>query len=197
MQKYDKSVSLLRYNNHICYVSNIYAVFQSFRCPSCDTFFNRTFNLRRHLSTCSERVKNIYPRNVYQARETLLDKLDSFGIKYTNQQKLFKSLAVFDFESICVQEESLKDTKTTKWIGKHVPISVSNSSNLVEEPIFLYNYDPHHLVSSFIGTLEGLAFQSKAQVKLLLLRQQFLLNWAASWMNLPNVIIDEKAQGVT
>ena len=122
VQKYENTVRLLRYNNQICYVSNINAVFESFRCPKCNTFFSRTFNLERHLTTCSERVKNIYPRNVYQIRETLFDKLDSFGIKYTSQQKLFKSLAIFDFESICVQEESFKDTKTTTWIGKHVPI---------------------------------------------------------------------------
>ena len=87
----------------------------------------------------------------------------------STQQRLFKNLAVFDFESICVQEESFKDTKTTTWIGKHVPISTSISSNLVEEPFFLYNSDPHQLVSSFIGTLEDLALQSEAQMKLLFL----------------------------
>ena len=57
VQKYDKTVRLLRYNNHICYVSNIKVVFQSFRCPNCDSFFNRTFKLERHLTTCSERKK--------------------------------------------------------------------------------------------------------------------------------------------
>ena len=114
-------------------------------------------------------MKNVYPRNVYQIGETLFDKLDSFGIKYTSQQKLFKNWAIFDFESICVQEESFKDTKTTTWIGRHVPIFVSTSSNLVEEPIFPRNSDPHHLVSLFTGTLEGLASQSKAQLKPLFL----------------------------
>ena len=169
LQKYNKTVRLLRYNNHICYVSNINAVFQAFHCPNCYTFFNRTFNLERHLTTCRERVKNVYRRNVYQIRKTPFDKLDSFGIRYASQQKLFKNLAIFDFESICVQEESFKDTKTTTWIGKHLPISVSISSILVEEPIFLYNSDPHHHVSSFIGTLEGLASQSKIQMKFLFL----------------------------
>ena len=67
-QKYNNTVRLLRYNNHICFVSNIDAVFQAFRCPNCDTSVNRTFNLGRHLSTCSERVKNFYPRNLYQIR---------------------------------------------------------------------------------------------------------------------------------
>ena len=92
--------------------------------------------------------------------------LDSFGIKYTSQQKVFKNLALFDFESICVHEDSFKDTKTKTWIGKHVPIAVSISSNLVRGPIFLYNSDHRHLVSSFLGTLEGLPSQTKAQMKL-------------------------------
>ena len=151
LQKYNNTVRLLRCNNHKCYVSNINAVIQAFRCPNCDTFFNRISNSEQHSTTCSERVKNVYPKNLYQIRETLIDKLDSFGIKYTSQQKLYKNLAKFDFESICVQEESFEDTKTTKWIGKHVPISVSISSNFVEEPFFPYNSYPHHLISSFMG----------------------------------------------
>ena len=165
VQKYENTVRLLRSNKHICYVNNINAVFQSFRCPNCDTFFNRTFNLERHLTTCSERVKNIYPKNVYQTQETLFDKLDSFGIEYTHEQTLFKNLAIFDFESTCVQEESFKDTDTTKWIGNHIPILVSISAYLVKEPIFLCNSDPHHLATSFIGALENLALQSKATMR--------------------------------
>ena len=150
-------------------MNNNNTVFQSFRSPNCDTFFNRTFNLERNLTTCKERVKNVYPRNVYQVRETFFDKLDSFGITFTSEQKLLKKLAIFDFESICVQDETLTHTSTTTWIGKHVPISVSICSNLVEGPISLCNSDPHHLVASFIGVLENLASQSKAKMKNLFL----------------------------
>ena len=167
VQKHEKTVQLLRYKNRICYENNNNAVFQSFCCPNYDTLFNRTFNLERNLTTCSDWVKNVYPRNVYQIRETLFDKLDSFGIRYTSEQKLFKNLAIF--ESICVQEETLRDTNTTTWIGKHVSMSVSIPSKLVEEPIFLCNSDPHHLVASFIGTLENLDSQSKTKVKNLFL----------------------------
>ena len=45
VQIHDNTVRLLRNNNHICYVSNIIAVFQAFRCPTSDSFFNRTINL--------------------------------------------------------------------------------------------------------------------------------------------------------
>ena len=72
---------------------------------------------------------------------------------------------MFDFESFCVQEETFRDTNATTWIGKHVTISATTSSNLAEETIFLCNSDPHHLVASFIGTLKKLSSQSKAKMK--------------------------------
>ena len=166
IQKYEKRIKLLRYNNHICYVNNINALFKAFRCTTCDTFFSKTGNLERHLVTCSDRFKHIYPKNVYGLRETLFEKLDAFKIPNRNYQKLFKNLAIFDFESICVKENSYKQTETTTWIWKHVPISVSISSNLIPEPIFLCNANPKHLISSFFTSPEGLATQSKAQMKL-------------------------------
>ena len=166
IKKYEKNVHLIRYNSHICYVDNIHALFKAFRCPTCDTYFQKTGNLELHSVRCSERVKHIYPKIVYQLRETLLDKLDSFNIQYTDDQKLFTNLAVFDFESICIPEEKFKNTKTTTWIGKHVAISVSISSNLIAMPIFLCNSNPRDLVESFIDAVEGLATQNKAQMKL-------------------------------
>ena len=117
--------------------------------------------------TCSDRVKHIYPKNVYELRETLFEKLDAFNIPYRSEQKLLKNLAIFDLESICVKEaNSYKQTETTTWIGKHVPISVSISSNLIPDPISLCNANPHHLISSFITALEGVVTQSKAHMKL-------------------------------
>ena len=56
-----------------------------------------------------------------------------------------------------------KKRPSETWIGKHDPIPVSISSNLVEEPIFFCNSRRHHLVASFIGALEILASQSKAK----------------------------------
>ena len=167
IQKYEKSVKLLRYKNRICYVNNMNAFFKALWCTTCDTFFSKTGNLERNLAICSDRVKHIYPENVYELRKMLFERLDAFNIPYRNEQKLFKNLAIFDFESICVKEaNSYKQTETTKWIGKHVPISLSISSNLIPEHIFLWNTNLPHLISSFITALERLAIQSKAQMKL-------------------------------
>ena len=69
IKKYEKNVQLIRYNSHICYVNNINALFKAFRCPTCDTYFQKTGNLQRHLVKCSEGEKQIYPWNVYQLRD--------------------------------------------------------------------------------------------------------------------------------
>ena len=112
---------------------------------------------------------------MYQLRETLFDKLDSFDIQYTDDQKLFNNLHVFDFESICIPEEKFKSTETTTWIGKHVPISISMSSNLIAMPIFFCNSNPRDLVESFIDAVEGLATQSKAQMNLKFLEVETII----------------------
>ena len=118
-------------------------------------------------------VWSIYiQQNVYQLRETLFDKLDSFVIQYTDGQKLFGNLAVFDFESICIPEEKFKNTETTTWIGKHNPLSVSICSNLKAKPILLCISNPRDLVESFIDAVEGLATQSKTQMKLKYLEKE-------------------------
>ena len=166
IKKCGKKIQLIRYNSHVCYVDNIYVNFKAFRCPTYDTYFQKTINLERHLVRCSERVKHIYPKNVYQLRETLFDMLDSFGIQCTHDQKLFNDLVVFDFGSICIPEEKFKNTETTTWISKHIPITVSISSNLLALPMILCIFQPSGLVESLIDAVEGLATLRKAQIKL-------------------------------
>ena len=98
IEMYENNINLLRYNNHICYVDDINTFFKQFRCPKCDTFIKRAGNFHRHVKSCKDRIQHIYPKSVYTLRETLFDKLDGFGIGYEEEQKLFKNLAVFDFE---------------------------------------------------------------------------------------------------
>ena len=94
---------------------------------------------------------------MYQLRETLID-----NNPYSDEKKFFKNIAFLDFESICVQEDNFLDTDTTTWTDKHVPISVSTSSNLIEEPIVFCNSILGALVQTFNDALEALATQQSA-----------------------------------
>ena len=75
-----------------------------------------------------------------------------------SDQKVFKNMATFNFEQICVHEDELHDTDT-----KYIPKSVSILSNLIEQLVFLCNSNPGALVESFVGWL---ATHSKARMKL-------------------------------
>ena len=49
IKKYEKNVHLIRYNSHVCYVDIINALIKASRCPNCDTYFQKTGSLERHL----------------------------------------------------------------------------------------------------------------------------------------------------
>ena len=145
---------------------NFIALLRTKRCPSCDQFSFRAWNLENQLETYKERVKHIFPKNFYQLRETLSDKLDTFDIPYTDEQKLFRIMAIFDFQSLFVHVGESKVAEIATWIGKQIPLSISISSNLVEDLIFIYEVNLRDLVSSSNDTLENTATQSKTQVKM-------------------------------
>ena len=96
VQKYENTVRLLRYNNHKCYVNNINAVFQSFRCPNCDTFFSRTFNLERFLTACSERVSALSEEHESMPRNSLWQ-AGLFRYQVHKSTKTFQKLSNFRF----------------------------------------------------------------------------------------------------
>ena len=102
--RFDKRDKLLRFNNHIIHTNDFDSFFECFRCPSCDTFFHKSDHFHHHRLRCKVRVRHNYPKNVYELRQTF-GKLDGFNIPVTEVNKLFKNLAIFDFESICVATE--------------------------------------------------------------------------------------------
>ena len=125
---FEKSVELLLQNYHLCYVNSILSLVRIFVFSTCDTFFSKTDNLEILLVDGIERLERFYPKNVYELRESIFEKLDAFKIPYKNEQKL-ENWAVFDFELTNVEKEKYKETEATNWIGEPVPISVSISSN--------------------------------------------------------------------
>ena len=70
--KFEKTVKLLRFNTHIIHTNDIDSFLNCFRCPSCECFFNRSDNFNRHLMSCKDRVRHIYPKNVYHFEKRYL-----------------------------------------------------------------------------------------------------------------------------
>ena len=58
-------ISLLQYDNHICWTKNIDKFLKNFRCRNCEKFWSHSFNIQRHIRSCSERVTNRCPTGPY------------------------------------------------------------------------------------------------------------------------------------
>ena len=109
------------------------------------------------LTTCGERVKHVFRKNVYQLRETLLEHLNSVNVPYFVDRKSYWNAAKFNFESISAQEDNFCYTDTTFWLFASI------SSNLIEEPNVHWKSNPGALVEPFVNAPVRLATQSKAR----------------------------------
>ena len=89
--RFDKTLKLLRFNTHIIHTNDIDSFFKCFRYPSCDTFSHKSDHSNQHLLRCKDRVRHIYPENVYEHRETLFEKLEGFNHPVSEDNKLFNN----------------------------------------------------------------------------------------------------------
>ena len=117
------------------------------------------------MKTCSDLIKHSYPNEPYLLKLNVFEKLENVDVKINDTIRLFTNLAVFDFESIKVHDETLSNSNSVTWVGKHVPISVSIASNLHSSPIFLCKKNPMQLIREFLDELPKLSEQSAAMMQ--------------------------------
>ena len=71
------------------------------------------------MQNCSESTSHKYPTGVYQISKTIFDRLEDVKVSDPEELRLFCLLNVFDFESITIPDNTLRNTELTSWIGKH------------------------------------------------------------------------------
>ena len=79
--KFSKTINLIQYNNHICWTSDIKKLLKKFHCINCNQFFNREFNLERHMETCSDLIKHNFPNGPYLLKLNVFEKLENVDVK--------------------------------------------------------------------------------------------------------------------
>ena len=160
-----QTTSLLKYDNHICWTADINKFLKKFRCCICDQYFDRSFNLLRHMQNFSKNMQHKYTTGVYQLSETVFERLGDAKNNVPLDLRLFSRLIIFDFESITVPDNTIRNTELTPWIGKHVPINLSITSNQLTQPIFLCNEDPLQLIRNFVSSLTNIAEKSTILIR--------------------------------
>ena len=95
----DKTVKLMRSNNHLIFTKDIDRLTKRFGFPGCDHFFSKSYKFNKHLLRCKDRVRHVYPNNVFELSKILFDKLKGFNLLVSEDERHFKKLAIFDLES--------------------------------------------------------------------------------------------------
>ena len=118
IRKFNITVKLLSYNKNFVHTNVFDFFFKWFQWPSCEWFSNRYLWLVK--IGCDTFIQKVY---LHFEKHYLISKNNT----------LFINLLWFDV----LPSDELNATQTATRIGKHVPISVSKYSKLINEPIFL------------------------------------------------------------
>ena len=90
VKEHDKTIRLLRYNNHICYVSKHSSNFQCFRCHSCDTFFKRRSILTKNRLSVVSRLNTFLEQTFIKQRKTFFASLNFLELNEQTSKQFSK-----------------------------------------------------------------------------------------------------------
>ena len=119
---------------------------QIFPMPKLRYFFPQSRPLQPSSSLLQRPNRKHLSKECLHLTETSFKNMDVFIIEYIKEKTLFQNVAILEFESICIPSVELTTTKLVNWIGKHEPILVSITFNLLDKPIFLRVKDPQFLI---------------------------------------------------
>ena len=161
---------LFLYNDHFCYVTDFDKAVRSIVCPKCGKLWREEWQYRRHEATCAGTgQRNVYPGGVYRLAETPLERLKDDGIRVPDKY-VYPYRATFDLEALQVPvvDGEKRQSETTQYVGRHVPMSVSVCSNVpgyVEPRCFVSDGEPQRLVDQMMDYLREIARRAFSLLK--------------------------------
>ena len=164
-RRYDDSMNVNMYENHFSYIRDMDVYCQSYACSKCGKLWKTTFQLNRHEKTCEANVQYKYVGGTYHLPQTIFEKLEDEGIDVPEQYYPYR--ATYDFECYFDKSDLPANTDKLTWTAKHVPLSVSVSSNVpgYETPTcFITDGDPKKLVLQMLQYLDQIADAAYAEM---------------------------------
>ena len=131
---------------------------RGFSCKKCGRLWGEARNLPRHEKVCTGgKTQFYYPGGVYHPSYTPLETLVDNGIEI-NTAYVYEYRATYDFEAF--MQPYTKETKRTKYVCRHVPMSVSICSNVpdyTEPQCFINDNGVQDLINQMGNYLELIA----------------------------------------
>ena len=117
------------FEHHLSFIKDFKTYAKKFQCPTCERHFNQISGWKRHLRSCSNVTKFMYPGGFLQRQKTVFDELAEYGINVPDQERFFPYFMTFDCESM-LEQIRIQASEQLVWTQKHKPTSVSLCSNV-------------------------------------------------------------------
>ena len=154
---YAQTMYLNLYETHFSYIKDIRMYSHSYKCSKCEQALWKTpQDLLRHERTCTEGIKRVYKGGVYRPPSSIFERLDDEGIIVEDVLRYYPYRTTFDFKCYFDRDNVPADSDRVQWIARHVPLSVSLSSNVPgheDAQCYITNGDSDKLVADMMAGL--------------------------------------------
>ena len=123
------------YENHLSYIKDVQGYSRQFICNRCGKVSTKMTNNRRHQTKCDGTANYVYPGDVHKNKTSVFEDLEEVGITVSEELKVEKWFACFDFEVYQRDFDSKVDEvdesqEGTSWNKVHVPVLFSVGCNV-------------------------------------------------------------------
>jgi len=170
-KRYQQTISLLQYNNHLMLITKRDTILGKFQCEKCNEFFSEQYNLTKHRKrgNCQlvrEEGASAFPTETRvwgQPKGDLENLLRNYGQHVTLERD---HILTWDFEA-STDTSKKKEGRSLHFLGQQVPMSFSVAWKFPEQPIQRRtlliddcNSDPFELTKQFVDLIVQLSIES-------------------------------------
>ena len=166
LNDYSNKMYLNLHENHLSYIVNFSKLSKKYQCEKCLKLFDREWNMQRHYKNCYKRTKYNFPGGFHKSSVTIFDKLDSLGIHTPAKLRYYKHFVVWDMEAM-LQKINQRTSDKLQWISRHVPVSVSITSNVqgFESPRCFVETSTSTLILKMMTYIKRISFDAYSKLK--------------------------------
>ena len=157
------------HDRHFCYIKNLDGFCKSFKCSTCESFFTRASNARRHICDTKAVTQFKYETGVFGAPPTVWEIVEKeTGINVPPLRRSYPYWMTYDIESVLLKQNLPAGTATTSFHNEHQLVSVSLCSNIpgYTKPVcFVRETTVDECVRRFVNYAEEAATKAEALLR--------------------------------
>ncbi|KAI8515563.1 hypothetical protein Bbelb_063760 [Branchiostoma belcheri] len=159
VMKFQDTMYLNLYANHLSYIKDFNSYSKSWSCQVCSRKFTHHGHLMVHQRQCTGSTSFVYPGGAFQLTSNIFEKLQDEGVSIPREQRIYPYRVTWDIECLLKPLAEQNSEKMT-WEAVHELLSVSVSSNVpgfTTPKCFVSDGEPKVVADDFLAYIEQIS----------------------------------------